>query len=99
MKMKSLIAALLIAGTLAMGQLKPKSQKEAEAVNAVITAATPDQKIAAADNLLSKYKDTAFKSLALQLEAEAYSQKGDSPNAIVYGDRAIEADPKNFQAL
>jgi tetratricopeptide (TPR) repeat protein len=99
MKMKSLIAALLIAGTLAMGQPKPKSQKEAEAVNAVITATTPDQKIAAAENLLSKYKDTAFKSLALQLEAEAYSQKGDSPNAIVYGDRAIEADPKNFQAL
>jgi len=99
MKMKSLIAALLIAGALAMGQPKPKSQKEAEAVNAVIAATTPDQKIAAAENLLSKYKDTAFKSLALQLEAEAYSQKGDSPNAIVYGDRAIEADPKNFQAL
>lgn len=98
MKMKSLIAALLMAGTLAMGQ-KPKSQKEAEAVNAIITATTPDQKIAAADNLLSKYKDTAFKSMALQMEAEAYGQKGDGPNAIVYGDRAIEADPKNFQAL
>jgi hypothetical protein len=98
MKMKSLISALLLAGTLAMGQPKPKSQKEAEAVNAIITATTPDQKIAAADNLLSKYKDTAFKSLALQLEAEAYGQKGDGPNAIVYGDRAIEADPKNIHA-
>ena len=99
MKMKSLIAALLMAGTLAMGQPKPKSKAEAEAVNAIITAATPDQKIAAADNLLSKYKDTAFKSLALQLEAEAYVQKGDPTNAIVFGDRAIEADSKNFQAL
>jgi len=98
MKMKSLIAALLMAGTLAMGQ-KVKSPKEAEAVNAVLTAATPDQKIAAADNLLSKYKDTAFKSIALQMAGEAYAQKGDGPNAIVYGDRAIEADPKNFQAL
>jgi len=99
MKMKSLIAALLMAGTLALGQPKPKSKAEAEAVNAIITAATPDQKIAAADNLLSKYKDTAFKSLALQLEAEAYVQKGDPTNAIVFGDRAVEADPKNFQAL
>jgi tetratricopeptide (TPR) repeat protein len=100
MKMKSLIAALLMAGagTLAMAQ-KVKSPKEAEAVNAVLTAATPDQKIAAADNLLSKYKDTAFKSIALQMAGEAYAQKGDAPNAIVYGDRAIEADPKNFQAL
>jgi tetratricopeptide (TPR) repeat protein len=99
MKMKSLIAALLMAGTLVMGQAKPKSKAEAEAVNAIITATTPDQRIAAAENLLSKYKDTAFKSLALQMEAEAYGQKGDGPNAIVYGDRAIEADPKNFQAL
>jgi tetratricopeptide (TPR) repeat protein len=98
MKMKFLTAVLLAAGTLAMAQ-KPKSKAEAEAVNAVISATTPDQKIAAAENLLGKYKDTQFKSLALQLEAEAYSQKGDGPNAIVYGDRAIEADPKNFQAL
>ena len=98
MKMKSLIAVLLMAGTLAMGQ-KVKSKAEGEAVNAVLTATTPDQRIAAADNLLSKYKDTAFKSIALQMAGESYSQKGDGPNAIVYGDRAIEADPKNFQAL
>jgi len=98
MKMKSLIAALLMAGTLAMGQ-KVKSKGEGEAVNAVLTATTPDQRVAAAENLLGKYKDTAFKSVVLQMEGEAYSQKGDGPNAIVYGDRAIEADPKNFQAL
>ena len=98
MKMKTLIAALLIAGTLAMGQ-KVKSKAEGEAVNAVLTATTPDQRIAAADSLLSKYKDTEFKSIALQMAGEAYSQKGDGPNAIVYGNRAIEADPKNFQAL
>ena len=95
MKMKSLIAALLMAGTLAMGQ-KVKSKAEGEAVNAVLTATTPDQRIAAAENLLGKYKDTAFKSVVLQMEGEAYAQKGDGPNAIVYGDRAIEADPKNF---
>jgi len=98
MKMKTLIVALLMAGTLAMGQ-KVKSKAEGEAVNAVLTATTPDQRIAAADNLLSKYKDTEFKSVALQMAGEAYSQKGDGPNAIVYGNRAIEADPKNFQAL
>ncbi|MEO8052494.1 MAG: hypothetical protein ABI833_18950 [Acidobacteriota bacterium] len=98
MKIKSLIAALLMAGTLAVGQ-KVKSPKEAEAVNAILTATTPDQRIAAVDNLLGKYKDTEFKSIALQMAGEAYSQKNDGPNAIVYGNRAIEADPKNFQAL
>ena len=52
MKMKSLIAVLLMAGTLAMGQ-KVKSPKEGEAVNAVLTATTPDQRIAAADKELA----------------------------------------------
>ncbi len=98
MKTKSLIAALLMAGTLAVGQ-KVKSPKEAEAVNAVLTATTPDQRIAAVESLIGKYKDTEFKSIALQMAGEAYSQKGDGTNAIVYGSRAIEADPKNFQAL
>ncbi len=98
MKMKSLIAALLMAGTLATAQ-KVKSPKEGEAVNAVLTATTPDQRIAAVDNLLGKYKDTQYKSIALQMAGEAYAQKGDSANAIIYGDRAIEADAKNFQAL
>jgi hypothetical protein len=98
MKMKSLMAVLLMAGTLAMGQ-KVKSKAEAEAVQAMLSATTPDQRIAAVDNLLSKYKDTQFKATALELAGESYALKGDSPNAIVYGDRAIEADSKNFQAL
>jgi tetratricopeptide (TPR) repeat protein len=98
MKMKSLIAALLMAGTLATAQ-KVKSPKEGEAVNAVLTATTPDQRIAAVDNLLGKYKDTQYKSIALQMAGEAYAQKNDGANAIVYGDRAIEADGKNFQAM
>jgi tetratricopeptide (TPR) repeat protein len=97
MKMKSLIAALLIAGTLAMGQ--KVSPKEAEAWNAVVSAQTPDARIAAVDNLITKFKDTQFKSTALGLAGEAYQRKGDGPNAIVYGNRALEADPKNFQAM
>ena len=98
MKMKSLIAALLMAGTLAMGQ-KKVSPKEGEAWNAVVAAQGPDARIAAVDNLLTKFKDTSLKSPALELAGEAYQQKGDGPNAIVFGNRAIEADPKNFQAM
>ena len=98
MKTKFMMVGLLAAGSLVMGQ-KPKSPKELEAVQAVFSATTPDQKIAAVDNLLSKFKDTEFKAAALDMAGEAYSQKGDSANAIVYGNRALEADPKSFQAM
>jgi len=97
MKMKYMIVGLLAAGSLAMGQ--KVSQKEAEAWNGVIAAATPDAKIAAVDNLISKFKDTQFKSAALMMAGDAYQRKGDAANAIVYGNRALEADPKNFQAM
>jgi tetratricopeptide (TPR) repeat protein len=78
----------------------PKSQAEAQAVNAVIQAQAqgPDEIIKAADALVSKYADTVFKSFALELEAEAYQQKGDNAKAIVYGEQALQADPKNFEA-
>src|ERR1700687_937812 len=98
MKLKFIVIGLLAAGSWAMGQ-KVKSAKESEAVQAVFAAKTPDDRIAAVDNLISKFKDTQFKSIALMVAAQVYQQKHDSPNAIVYGDRALEADPKNFQAM
>jgi len=98
MKTKFMMVGLLAAGGLLMGQ-KVKSAKEGEAVQAVLSATSPDQKIAAVDSLLSKYKDTEFKAIVLEMAGEAYQQKGDSANAIVYGNRALDADPKNFQAM
>lgn len=92
------VSGLLAVGTLVMGQ-KPKSPKEQEAVVAVMKATTPDEKIAAAENLLTKYKDTEFKSYALLQAAQAAQLKGDPVAALQYGNRAIEADPHNFQAL
>jgi tetratricopeptide (TPR) repeat protein len=78
----------------------PKSQAEAQAVNAVIQAQAqpPDELIKAVDELVSKYADTAYKSFALELEAEAWQKKGDNAKAIVYGEQALQADPKNFDA-
>jgi tetratricopeptide (TPR) repeat protein len=98
MKTKFMMVGLMAAGSLLMGQ-QPKSPKEREALQAVFSATTPDQKIAAVDNLLSKFKDTDYKAIALEMAGESYQQKGDSANAIVYGNRALEADPKNFQAM
>jgi tetratricopeptide (TPR) repeat protein len=66
---------------------------------AVMKASTPDEKIATAENLLTKFKDTEFKAYALLQAAQGAQMKGDQVAAIQYGNRAIEADANNFQAL
>jgi tetratricopeptide (TPR) repeat protein len=79
----------------------PKSRPEAEAVNALITAQqqnSPDAVITAAENLLTKFKDTEYKDTALFMEALAYQAKGDKDKMQIYLERSLAANPKNFQA-
>ena len=77
----------------------PKSNGERDALVAMFNAqGKPDELIAAAENLLTKYADTEFKDTALFFEATAYRQKGDADKAQVFAERALDANPKNFQA-
>ena len=78
----------------------PKSKDELAAVQALFTATRngPDATIKAAEDLLTKFADTDFKDVALFSEAQAYQQKRDAGKAQVYAERALEANPRNFQA-
>jgi tetratricopeptide (TPR) repeat protein len=79
----------------------PKSQNEAKAVQAVFLASqqnNPDGVITAAEDLLSKFKDTDFKDTVLMMEAQSYQQKGDKDKEQIYAERALAANPNNFQA-
>jgi tetratricopeptide (TPR) repeat protein len=80
-------------------QPKPKSQAEVTALQAMFGATDPDAQIAAANTVLEKFADTEFKSIALFMIASDYQRKGDFPKAVTYGERALEADPKNYQAM
>ncbi len=84
-------------------QLVPgtKSQGESQAVIALFQAQSQnntDAVIKAADELLTKYADTMFKESALLAEAQAYQAKGDLDKAQIYNERALETNPKSFQA-
>lgn len=99
-------AALAVAGALfgqsaSTKQPKPKSQKEAEAYNAMVTApdADADARIAAAENLITKFADTEFKALALYIATEGYQRKNDFEKMVIYGERALEADPKMYAVM
>ncbi len=92
-------AAVLSTAMAFQKQPQPKSQKELDALKAMFNATSCDAIIPAAETLLTTFADTDFKSLALFMEADCYGRKNDFAKAVVYGERAVEADPKNYQAL
>jgi tetratricopeptide (TPR) repeat protein len=93
--------AAAAAATIANAQNKqprPKTQAEAQAVQAMLQAQDPDARIKAADDLVTKFGKTDFKSLAFYVEADAYQQKNDNAKTIVFAEQALAADPMNFDA-
>jgi tetratricopeptide (TPR) repeat protein len=79
---------------------KPKSQKEVEALQAVFKTTTADERIAAAQDVLTKFADTEFKPLMLLMIAQAYQMKGDTDNVIIFSERVLkEGDPKSYEAM
>ncbi|MCS7025395.1 MAG: tetratricopeptide repeat protein [Bryobacteraceae bacterium] len=101
--MKKLVlsaGALLMSLPLAaQKQPQPKSQKEVEAIMAIQNAPDPDSRIAAVENLLTKFADTEFKGFALYMATVSAQQKNDFEKLILYGERTLEADPKNYATM
>jgi tetratricopeptide (TPR) repeat protein len=94
----AVVSALALAQTANPKQPKPKSKPELEAIQAIFSAQDYDSRIAAANNLITKFADTEFKATALYVAAESYSAKNDTDNAIVYAERCVEADPQFYGA-
>lgn len=91
--------ALALACSLAVAQPKPKSQSEVEALQAIMQATDPKAKILAVETLLTKFADTEFKTWALLNAADAAQRSGDSDTMIIYAERALESDPKSYDAM
>jgi tetratricopeptide (TPR) repeat protein len=77
---------------------RPKTKAEFDALSKMLAATDPDSRIAAGEDVIANFEKTEFKSFVFYNIAEAYNQKKDDVKAIVYGERALEADPKNFDA-
>jgi tetratricopeptide (TPR) repeat protein len=91
--------ALAVALPGLLAQPKTKSDAEATALKAMYAAQTPDARIAACENVLTKFADTQFKGVALYFEALSYEQKRDYEHTVVFAERSVEADPKYYQAM
>lgn len=90
-------SVLLAQTTEKIGQ--PKSPKEAEAINAIFTATDAEGRVKAVDALIAKYADSPFKGLALFIATDTYDAAGDWEKTVIYGDRALEADPKSYGTM
>jgi tetratricopeptide (TPR) repeat protein len=99
--MKRLTTACAVILLLAGGAFaqKPKSEAERKALLKVQSAATPAEQIKAIDEVLENFADTQFKPVLLGMAADAASKMGDYEKTIIYGERAVEADPKNPDAM
>ena len=76
-----------------------KSEPELRALQAVQDAQTPDQQIQAIENVLINFPDTEFKIALLQNAMRIEQLKDDFAQVISYGDRLLNADPRNAFAL
>jgi len=92
------VAGIVFAAGLATAQ-KKVSRKEYDAFMAIQNATTADARIKAVDNFVTSFADSQLKSTALFLAADAAQRSGDSAKAIAYGTDALDADPKNFDAM
>jgi tetratricopeptide (TPR) repeat protein len=96
------LAAIILAAALpAFGQTapKPKSQKEYDAIMAIQNAADDDARLKAIDTLLTKFADTEFKLVVLDMAVETARHKNDPALLTVWADRAIQANPKDYIAM
>lgn len=80
-------------------QPQPKSKGEADALMAIFNTQDVDVRIKAAEELLTKYVDTEFKTVALQIIAASYQQKNDFEKMVIYAERTLESDPDNYVAM
>lgn len=95
-RLLTLVAVVLACVGLAPAQgPQPKSQKELDAVLAVESATDPNTRAAAANKLLTDFKNTEFKEYANYMLMVSYQQLDDFENMMVYGERTLEINPEN----
>ncbi len=94
-----LITGLVLAQTTDVKPRAPKTKKEAEVLDTVFKAADAASRMSAVDSFLSQFADTQFKALALYIATVSAEEAGNWEKTVIYGDRALEADPKSYGTL
>jgi len=94
------LMALLAMGTLTLtAQPKPPAPDELKALQGILSATTLDTRVAAVDSFTKSFPKSEYLNFALTAAADAYEATGNSTKAILYYQRALEANPKDYNAM
>lgn len=97
---KAFTGVLLAMGTLMLtAQPKPPSPDEVKALQGILNATTVDTRVAAADSFVKDFPKSEYLNFALTAAADAYEATGNSTKAILYYQQALEANPKDYNAM
>ncbi|HXR76467.1 MAG TPA: tetratricopeptide repeat protein [Bryobacteraceae bacterium] len=78
---------------------RAKSQKELDALKQVQAATDPEQRITAIQNVLENFADTEYKQVLLDMAVQSAEQANDYPKIMIYGERATQGNPNDYEAL
>ena len=91
---------LVAMGTfLLTAQQKGPSPDEVKALQAVANTKTADARVAAVDSFVKDFPKSNYRGFALTMAAEAYEATGNVTKAIIYYQQALDADPKDYNAM
>src|SRR5579872_5044585 len=96
----ALTVALLAMETLTLtAQPKPPAPDELKALQEISNSKTVDARVAAVDSFAKSFPKSEYLNFALTAAADAYEASGNSTKAILYYQRALEANPKDYNAM
>jgi tetratricopeptide (TPR) repeat protein len=97
-KVFTAVAALAM-GTLLSAQPKPPAPDELKALQEIVNATSVDARVAAVDNFVKSFPKSDYRNFALTMAADAYEAGGNVTKAIIYYQQALEANPKDYNAM
>jgi tetratricopeptide (TPR) repeat protein len=91
---------LMAMGTLLLSaQPKPPTPDELKALQEIVNSTTVDARVAAVDSFVKGFPKSDYRNFALTMAADAYEAGGNTTKAIIYYQQALEANPKDYNAM
>jgi len=100
--MKKIFAAMALLGigtVLLNAQPKPPAPDELKALQEIVNSKTVETRVAATDKFVQSFPKSEYRNFALTMAADAYESTGNTTKAIIYYQQALEANPKDYNAM
>ena len=78
---------------------KPPSPDELKALQEIVNTKTVEARVAAVDKFVQGFPKSDYRNFALTMAADAYETTGNTTKAIIYYQQALEANPKDYNAM